>query len=82
MSPQFFFGDLKPHAKFQNHKTTPSGRKVTQGEREIKTPLIVDAEFRAAHTDRLDQQNKSLDGPQIFLQVFLQIFLQIFLTDM
>ena len=28
-----FFWDLKPHAKFQNPRTTPSGRKVTWGEK-------------------------------------------------
>jgi hypothetical protein len=36
-SPQFlFFCDLKAHAKFQNPTITPSGRKVTQGERREK----------------------------------------------
>ena len=29
----YFFGDLKPHAKYQNPRTTPSGRKVTQADR-------------------------------------------------
>ena len=31
--PILFFGELKPHAKFQNHTITPSRRKVTQAER-------------------------------------------------
>ena len=29
----YFFCDLKPHAKFQNPRTTTSGRKVTRGKR-------------------------------------------------
>ena len=42
----YFFCDLKPHTKFQNHTITSSGRKVTRAERERKrkeekTPLIV-----------------------------------------
>ena len=28
-----FFCELKPHIQFQNPRTTPSGRKVTQSER-------------------------------------------------
>ena len=32
----YFFCELKPHAKFRNPTITPSGRKVTQGEREKK----------------------------------------------
>jgi hypothetical protein len=39
-SPEFvftpnliFFCELKPHAKFRNPTITPSGRKVTSGER-------------------------------------------------
>ena len=28
-----FFLELKTHAKFQNSRTTPSGRKITQAER-------------------------------------------------
>ena len=28
----YFFGELEPHAKFKNPRTTPSGRKVMQGE--------------------------------------------------
>ena len=32
----YSFCELKPHAKFQNPRTTPSWRKVTQGEREIE----------------------------------------------
>ena len=31
-----FFGDLNPHAKFRNPTITPSGRKVTAGERRKK----------------------------------------------
>jgi hypothetical protein len=31
-----FYCDLKPNAKFRNPKITPSGRKVTTGERERK----------------------------------------------
>ena len=41
----YFFGDLKPHAKFGNPTITPSGRKVTTSEEKEereKTPLIVD----------------------------------------
>ena len=52
--PQFVFHhkanvfcELKPHANFQKPMMTPSGRKVTEEERERrkkdkKTPLIVD----------------------------------------
>ena len=29
----YSFSELKPHAKFQNPRTTSSGRKVKQGER-------------------------------------------------
>ena len=38
-----FFCDLKPHVKFHNPRTTPSGRKVRVGEEERReiTPLIV-----------------------------------------
>ena len=32
----YFFGDLKPHAKFQNPMITPSGRKESEAEREKK----------------------------------------------
>ena len=30
----YYFCELKPHAKFQNPTITPSGKKVTQAERE------------------------------------------------
>jgi hypothetical protein len=47
---------IRSHAKLQNPKTTPCGRKVTQTERRReKTLLIVDTEFRAAHASRSDQ---------------------------
>ena len=32
----YFFGNLKPHAKFQNHTITPSGRKVSKAEERKK----------------------------------------------
>jgi hypothetical protein len=35
-----FWVDLKPYAKFQSQRTTPSGRKVTQGEREKKELVV------------------------------------------
>jgi hypothetical protein len=39
-----FFGDLEPHAKFQDPTITPSVRKVTGRKKEEKIiPLIVDA---------------------------------------
>ena len=43
----YFFCDLKLRAKFQNHRTTPSGRKVcgTEKKRKIITK-IVDTSFR------------------------------------
>jgi hypothetical protein len=44
-APNHFFCEFKPHAKFQNPRTTPSGRKITQAEKRKKrekTPLIVD----------------------------------------
>ena len=36
LSPQIFFGELKPHAKFQNPTITSSGRKVIAAERRKK----------------------------------------------
>ena len=46
----YFLCDLKPHAKFKNPTITPSGRKVSEAEREKeereKTLLIVDTLFR------------------------------------
>ena len=32
--------ELKPHGKFQNPTITPSGRKVTQGEREEEEKIV------------------------------------------
>ena len=48
---------FKTPYKFHKPRTTPSGRKVTQAERERekKKPLIVDTEFHAAHAHRLHQ---------------------------
>jgi hypothetical protein len=34
LTSNLIFCQLKPHAKFMNHRTTPSGRKVTVSERE------------------------------------------------
>ena len=38
-TPILFFCDLKPHAKFQNHTVTPSGRKVTRSEKREKNAI-------------------------------------------
>ena len=57
-----YFCEFKPNAKFQNHGTTPSGEKVTQGERkkkERRREKEVERENAAnswaAHTLRSDQ---------------------------
>jgi hypothetical protein len=47
-SKSYFFGDLKPHAKFRNPTISSSGRKVCGGERKIKITIItnkVDTSF-------------------------------------
>ena len=36
----YFFGDLKPHAKFWNPMITPSWRKVSVGEREKRKNAV------------------------------------------
>ena len=46
----YFFGELKPHTKFQNPMIIPSGRKVTQAEEEEMTLNSV-----TAHASRSDQ---------------------------
>jgi hypothetical protein len=38
LTPNLIFCALNPNAKFQNPMTTPSLRKVNQGERKRKTP--------------------------------------------
>jgi hypothetical protein len=67
----YILGDLKSHAKYQNTRTTPFGKKVTGVEKEKekkekKMPLIVATPFclecpRAAHAAPSDQfiQTKS-----------------------
>ena len=60
----YFFCELKHHSKFQNPRTTLSGRKVCDPEEEKKNnPKIVDTTFtlqcpRAAHKLRLEQLMK------------------------
>jgi hypothetical protein len=49
----FFFGELKPNAKFRNPTITPSGRKVTQAERK-KSKNAVNCSA-TAHTSRSNQ---------------------------
>ena len=47
-TPKLFFCDLKPYAKFQNPRTTPSWRKVCDPERKERKkiiPKIVDTTF-------------------------------------
>ena len=52
----YFLCDLKPHAKFENPRTTPSGKKVTGGERKREKTQLIEATTlclqhpRAAHT--------------------------------
>ena len=65
--PNNLYGELKPHAKYQKHMITPSGRKVTEAEREIerrkkrKKRNTVDSGHNSAHKP-LNQY------PLIFLQ--------------
>ena len=63
----YFFCDLKPYAKFGNPTITPSGRKVTVGERtkkEEKTPLIVNTYF-------CDSARKPL-GPKLLTRAMFE----------
>ena len=43
------FCELKPHAKFQNPRTKPSGKKKRDIKKETKTPLLVER-TRTEHT--------------------------------
>ena len=50
----YFFCDLKPHAKFQNPMINPSGRKVTQRERERE--IVINSGHLVPPTQRRSAQ--------------------------
>jgi hypothetical protein len=52
LSKSYHICDLKPHKKFQNPMITPSGRKVTTGERKEKMPFIVDTKSKCMKLQR------------------------------
>ena len=61
----YFVCEFKPHAKFQKHMTTPSGKKVTQAERKKEKNTIIRGHYILPATPK--DCTPTLLGPIIVL---------------